>query len=237
MDELQAVGDPVLRDAVLFARAQARPITADDLAVAQAVHRNVARSRLERLVEAGLLVSEYERRTGKTGPGAGRTAKTYAVAPQLDSIEFPLRRYETLLGLMLDALPRKSRRQQLREIGIAFGEELARSARLRPAKTLTTGFERVCEAVRSLGFQASVTEVGEAGAVISTPTCPLRPLVAARPEAVEIDRGMWAGLTGKALDGAQIELVECETRHCFEHDSPCQVRISLTGRQPVGAKS
>jgi predicted ArsR family transcriptional regulator len=237
VDELQAVGDPVLRAAVLFARAQARPITADDLAAAQDIHRNVARSRLERLVEAGLLIPQYERRTGRTGPGAGRPAKTYAVAPQLDSIEFPLRRYETLLGLMLDALPRKSRQQQLRDIGIAFGEELARSARLRPAKTLTTGFERVCETVRSLGYQASVREVGEADAVISTPTCPLRPLVTARPDAAEIDRGMWAGLAGKALDGAQVELVECETRGCFDHGSPCQVRISLAGRQAAAAKS
>lgn len=228
MDELEAVGDPVLRDAVLFARAQARPITADDLAAAQDVHRNVARSRLERLVEAGLLAPEYERRTGRSGPGAGRPAKTYAVAPQLNSIEFPLRRYETLLGLMLDALPQKRRPQQLRGIGIAFGEALARSARLRPAKTPGTGFERMCEAVRNLGFQASVSEVGEASAVISTPTCPLRPLVQAHPEAAEIDRGMWAGLAAKALEGTEVELVHCETRDCLADDAPCQVRISLT---------
>ena len=233
MDELQAVGDPALRDAVLFARGRARPITADELAVAHSVHRNVARSRLERLVDAGLLVSEYERRTGKTGPGAGRTAKTYAVAPQLDSIEFPLRRYETLLGFMLDALPPRNRSRRLREIGVAFGEELARSARLRPAKTLKTGVERMCEAVRSLGFQASVQEV-ETVAVISTPTCPLRPLVKERSEAAEIDRGMWAGLAGQALPGTEVERIECETRDCLAHDAPCQVRISLTTRRPSG---
>src|SRR5438105_914054 len=51
MDRLEAIGDPELRGALLFARSQARPVTADELAESQAVHRNVARGRLERLVE------------------------------------------------------------------------------------------------------------------------------------------------------------------------------------------
>ena len=61
MDYLAAVGDPELREALLYARGQARPVTADELASAKGVHRNVARSRLERLVSAGLLASGYER--------------------------------------------------------------------------------------------------------------------------------------------------------------------------------
>ena len=95
------------------------------------MHRNVARSRLERLVEAGLLAAGFERRTGRTGPGAGRPAKTYAVEPELTAIEFPARRYEALLALMLDALPAAGRQQALHEIGVAFGAELAQAAELR----------------------------------------------------------------------------------------------------------
>lgn len=231
MDALQAVGDPELREALLFARAQARPITADELAAAQQVHRNVARSRLERLVEADLLAAGYERRTGRSGPGAGRPAKTYAVVPELETIEFPARRYETLLGLLLDAVPSHGRCERLREVGFAFAAELARTARLQPATTLRTGFERMCEAVRSLGYQVSVARVTEDGAVIETPTCPLRPLVRARPEAAEIDRGMWAGLAARAIDGVEVEGVECETRDCLaDHDS-CRVLITLAPRR------
>src|SRR5205085_3331160 len=55
MDPLEAAGDPELREALLCARGQARPVTADELAAAREVHRNVARARLERLAEAGLL--------------------------------------------------------------------------------------------------------------------------------------------------------------------------------------
>src|SRR5947208_17094791 len=105
MDELEAVGDPELRTTLLYARGEARPVTADDLAAAHDVHRNVARSRLERLVEAGLLAPGYERRSGRTGPGAGRPAKTYAVVPELGASEVPARRYETPVALVVHGLP------------------------------------------------------------------------------------------------------------------------------------
>ena len=227
MDYLAAVGDPELREALLYARGQARPVTADELASAKSIHRNVARSRLERLVTAGLLAPAYERRTGKTGPGAGRPAKTYSVVPQLESIEFPENHFESLAAMLVDALAADSGRPRLREIGIAFGRELGRTAGLRPVKKLEVGFERLCEGVRSLGYQASVERVDRDGAVIATPTCPLRPLVRARPEAVEIDRGMWAGLAGCALSGVDVRRVRCETRDCFDDHASCKVRLEL----------
>ena len=227
MDALDAIGDPELRGALTFARSQARPVSADELGAAQGVHRNVARARLERLVGAGLLHADYERRTGRTGPGAGRPAKVYAVLPELAALEFPARRYETLLGLLVDALPAGRRPERLREIGVAFGDELARDAGLQPIRSVRAGFERMCAAVRGLGYQASVAEVSERGAVIATPTCPLRPLVRARPDAAEIDRGMWQGLAAHALEGVTVNRVQCETRDCLLDHASCHVLLSL----------
>lgn len=228
MDELEAVGEPEVREAFAFARGQALPVTADELAAAQGVHRNVARSRLERLVEARLLETAYERRTGRSGPGAGRPAKTYRVAPELEAIEFPRRRYETLLGLLVDALPGETRAEALHDVGAAFGADLARAADLRKARSLKTGVERMCEAVRRLGYQASVEAVDADGAVIATPTCPLRPLVRRRPDAAEIDRGMWASLAAHSLSGVEIGAVACETHDCLGDHSSCRVLIQLT---------
>jgi len=227
MDFLAAVGDPELRDALLYARGQARPVTADELATAKDVHRNVARSRLERLVEAGLLAPAYERRSGRSGPGAGRPAKTYSVVPQLESIEFPANHSESLTALLVDALAAGGGRERLRETGVAFGRELGRAAGLRPVKKLEAGFERLCEAVRTLGYQASLEQVEPNGAVIASPTCPLRPLVRARREAVEIDRGMWAGLASCAVSGVDVSRVSCETRDCFDDHASCKIRIEL----------
>jgi predicted ArsR family transcriptional regulator len=227
MDELEAVGEPEARRALLFARRRARPVTADELAAAEGVHRNVARARLERLAAAGLLEVGYERRTGRSGPGAGRPAKTYAVAPELRAIQFPERHYEALLGHALDALPRRGRDTALRRIGSSFADDLADRAGLTPQPGLRDGLEEVCRAVGELGFQAAVAEVEDGVAAIATPTCPLRPLVRERPEAAVVDRAMWAGLAARAVAGCTVEDVECETRDCLGDHSSCRVLLRL----------
>lgn len=228
MDWLAAVGDPGLRAALSYALAQAREVTADELAAAQGTHRNVARSRLERLAEAGLVVRGYERRTSRAGPGAGRPAKTYAVAPQLRSIEFPQRRSGALVGLLIDSLPARSRRRRLRDLGVAFADELLRAVRLTPAKTLRIGAERVVGAVRQLGFHATVAEVRADTAVIETATCPLRPLVREHGGVAEVDRGMWIGLVARALEVDPAK-VDCDTYAC-DGDGLCRVTLTVTSR-------
>ena len=231
MHRLDAIGDRQLRETLLFARAQALPVTADEVAAAQGIHRNVARGRLERLAEAGLLIASFERRTGRTGPGAGRPAKTYRVAPELTAIEFPERRYEQLIGLVVDALPERRRRDHLHEIGIAFGRELARETRLRSAKTLRTALSRICTALGGLGYQASIAEVAGERAVITTATCPLRPLVRAHPELATLDRGMWAALVARAVEGINVDQIVCDTPRCDRDDLDCRVLLTLRRRR------
>src|SRR2546428_990931 len=231
LHRLDRIGERELRETLLFARAQPQPVTADELAAAQRIHRNVARGRLERLGEAGLLIASFERRTGRTGPGAGRPAKTYRVAPELSAIEFPERRYEQLVGLVVDAMPDGARRDRLREVGIAFGRELAREARLRSAKRFRTGLGRVCAALGGLGYQASVAEVTGERAVITTATCPLRPLVRARPLLAELDRGMWAALLAQALQGSSVDQIACDTPNCQRDDADCRVLLALRPRR------
>lgn len=232
MDALEAVGDPALREALLFARRSARAVTADELAAAQKVHRNVARSRLERLVEAGLLATGYERRTGRTGPGAGRPAKTYAVTPTIAPIEFPVRRYESLLGLLVEGVSAK----RLYALGVAFGSELAESAGLTPSKAPKRAFEQMCRAVRRLGYQATLESVDGMNAVIATPTCPLRPLVYAQPQAAELDRGMWAALAARSLADVAVESVQCETHDCLVDHASCRVSIALRSSHSLNTK-
>jgi predicted ArsR family transcriptional regulator len=229
MHKLDAVGDRDLRVTLLFARAQRRPVTADDVAAAHEIHRNVARGRLERLVDAGLLMSSFERRTGRTGPGSGRPAKAYRVAPELAAIEFPERHYERLIGLVADALPQRARLDRLHEIGVVFGRELARQARLRPAKALRPALQRLCSALGRLGYHATLAEVNGASAVITTPTCPLRPLVRAQPQLAELDRGMWAGLLATAFERTEEgATIVCDTADACRSDrEDCRIRLIL----------
>ena len=230
-DRLQAVGDPGLRAALLFVRGQPGAITADDLAAHEGVHRNVARGRLERLADAGLVESVFERRSGRSGPGAGRPAKLYRAAPELSGIEFPARGYETLVGLLADSHPGAEGRRRLRDVGIDFGRHLARSGGLRPSKRFDRGLERVCAAIRSLGYQATLERAAAGEAVISTSTCPLRPLVTTHPGAVAIDEGMWAGLVEAGVAGVEAADVACETGGCADATACCRVRVRLLTRE------
>ena len=227
MSSFDALGDPELRTVFGLVCSRQKPATADDVARELGLPRSVARWRLERLVEHGLLGAQFARRSGRSGPGAGRPAKTYAVAPQSSALEFPRRRYEELLRLLIDAVPARERAARLAEVGAAFGRHLARAAGLRPAARAGTAFDRICGALCALGFQTSVETLARDHAVVVTPTCPLRPLVVDAPAAHEIDQGMWRGLVQAALQGVDVRAVRCETHHCLAWASSCRVEITF----------
>jgi len=227
VEPLDGIGAPELRATLLYVRGSGEPVSADDAAVALRVHRSVARARLERLLRAGLLETSFVRRSGRTGPGAGRPAKLYSAAPEAEALEFPPRHLPALVRRLLDEIPAKGREEALHRAGEDFGRELARDAGLEPAEELEDGLERVCAAVRSLGFQAALERVDGDTAVIATPTCPLRPLVTETAEAALIDQGMWAGLVERALLGVRAERVECETHSCLDGGESCSVAIRL----------
>jgi predicted ArsR family transcriptional regulator len=227
LDRLAAAGDPQLRRILLYARGRGDPFTAAEVAVALDVHRNVARSRLDRLVEAGFLTVALERRGARRGPGGGRPAKVYRVAPELEGVEFPDRRMAELITLLVKRVPARGRPQALRETGEDFGRKLASAAGVKPSRSIQTGLERVCDALRSLGFQASVVSLAGDRAELASPTCPLRPLVVKCPDAAGIDQGMWAGLIERSVRGVSAERVQCETPRCRTRDAACSVLLTL----------
>lgn len=227
LDRLAAAGDPQLRRVLLYTRLQRDSFTAHDAAVALGVHHNVARSRLDRLAEAGFLTVTLERRGGRRGPGAGRPAKVYSVAPELEGVEFPDRRLAELIGVLVKKLPARVRAGALREAGEDFGRSLAAAARLKASANVPTGLERVCDALGSLGFQVSVDSLEGDRAILATPTCPLRPLVVKHSEVQGIDHGMWAGLLERGVRGVSAQRVQCETPRCLSKDASCRVLLTL----------
>lgn len=227
MDRLDTIAGNGLRAALLYVRGSGEAVTADEAAAALGVHRSVARSRLERLLSAGLLEKRFARRSGRAGPGAGRPAKLYSPAPELEALELPARRLPSLVARLVDEVPADGREEALRRAGEDFGRELADAADLRPCARLEDGLEQVCAAVRSLGFQAALDWVDGDTALITTPTCPLRPIVAERPEAAHIDRGMWAGLVERGLRGVRADTVDCETDSCLDGGESCSIVLRL----------
>ncbi len=223
MDALDVIGDPGLRETLLYVRGRRRSASIGEVASAIGVHRNVARRRLERLSEAGLLTAGFERTSGRTGPGAGRPAKVYAPAPETTAIEFPERRYSDLVGLLAEEVPRR----RLAEVGARFGRTLATAAAVAPAVDLRVGLERLCDAIGGLGFQARLESVDNGSAVIVTPTCPLRPLVISNPAVADLDRGLWRGLVASAVDDLGVDDVDCEGHDCLEPCASCRIVLSF----------
>jgi predicted ArsR family transcriptional regulator len=223
MDALQPIGDRGLRETLVFVRGEPQAVTIDEVATAQAVHRNVARRRLEQLSAAGLLVTGFERRTGRSGPGAGRPAKVYSPAPETSGIEFPERRYPELVALLLDDVP-TSRRE---EVGARFGAMLAAAAGVESSTDRRVGLERLCEAMGALGFQAHLERLDDDRAEIVTPTCPLRPLVVKDASAADLDRGLWRALVAAALEDVDPDDVGCKAHDCLEPCASCRIVIGL----------
>ena len=100
---------------------------------------------------------------------------------------------------------------------------LAGSAKNLSGRDVRTAAERACEALGRLGFQAAVTDASEEQVTITTPTCPLRPLVVAEPAAAAIDRGLWTGLVGAHLPQGARCAVSCETCDCLDRDASAVV--------------
>ncbi|WP_455713374.1 helix-turn-helix transcriptional regulator [Streptomyces zhihengii] len=103
IDAIAALQDPVRRRLYEYVAAQGREVGRNEAAEAAGVARTLAAHHLDRLTEAGLLVSGSRRLTGRTGPGAGRPAKVYTRAPAERSVSLPARDYRTAAELLAEA--------------------------------------------------------------------------------------------------------------------------------------
>jgi predicted ArsR family transcriptional regulator len=104
-----AIADPQRRALFEFVTGQLAPVGRDDAAAALDMARGTAAFHLDRLVEAGLLVADYERRNGKSGPGAGRPAKVYRRVSDEFAVSVPERHYDIAAELLSRAVEESDR--------------------------------------------------------------------------------------------------------------------------------
>lgn len=76
------------------------PVSRDEAAAALGLPRATVAFHLDRLVQEGLLDVTYERRTGRSGPGAGRPAKLYRRSARQVAVSLPERRYDLAAQLL-----------------------------------------------------------------------------------------------------------------------------------------
>jgi predicted ArsR family transcriptional regulator len=125
---LGSLGDPTRRALYQYVSRQPEPTGRDEAAAAAGVGRTLAAYHLDRMVEDGLLEVSFARRTGRSGPGAGRPAKLYRRASREFQISLPPRDYELAARLLADAVdsePTGRAKAALRESAQEFGCEVA----------------------------------------------------------------------------------------------------------------
>ena len=97
-----SLDEPTRRRIYDHVRAHAVPLSRDEVADSLQITRQSAAFHLDRLAEQGLLAVTFARRTGRSGPGAGRPAKLYERSAGEVSVTLPPRHYD-LAGRLLAA--------------------------------------------------------------------------------------------------------------------------------------
>jgi predicted ArsR family transcriptional regulator len=129
---LASLGDPLRRDLYHCVTSRDGGVGRDEAAATVGVSRALAAYHLDKLVDAGLLETRFERRTGRRGPGAGRTAKLYLRSATPVEVALPARDYELMAGLLahaVEAEPSGGARAALVRAARALGAEVAAEGR------------------------------------------------------------------------------------------------------------
>lgn len=199
--------DELRRRMYTFIRRTGRPVNRDEAAAEVGISRKLAAFHLDKLVENGLLKVTYARPPGRSGRGAGRTAKLYEPSDLSIEVSIPERRYDLVGDLLVRTIQSKpsggatldAARRVSWEAGSALGRAVRQDLRLRPP-----GPDRALavaeDVLASRGFEPQRHE-GE----ITLRNCPFHVLARQAPELVcEMNQayieGMVRGLGNESLE-------------------------------------
>ncbi|MDQ2827059.1 MAG: helix-turn-helix domain-containing protein, partial [Actinomycetota bacterium] len=101
---IAALADPRRRALYRFVATQDRAVSRDEAADAVALSRSAAAFHLDRMVDDGLLETEFRRLGHRQGPGAGRPSKLYRRAAGDIAVSLPARRYDLAADLLATAV-------------------------------------------------------------------------------------------------------------------------------------
>lgn len=225
-----ALDEPTRRRLYDFVVRRPAPVSRDEAAEAVGAPRTTVAFHLDRLVSEGLLEVVHERRTGRTGPGAGRPAKLYRRSAAHIAVSLPDRRYE-LVGLLLaDALteadatgepPRAVLHRRARDLG----QDLGRTSRDNDddadigtdatADSADDGRRAAVRALESFGFEPRTSD-----ASIVLGNCPFHSLARRHTELVcGMNLCLLEGLLdGLATTGLTAHLAPAPDRCCVRLD-------------------
>ena len=171
------------------------------------ISRELAAFHLDRLVEVGLLQTEFRRRSGRTGPGAGRPAKFYRRADRDLEVALPPRDYDRAADLMAMALERLSDaarpRSSPRWPGSRGRASVRKVAHGRPAVERRRSLRGLIDVLGGPGYEPDVTTDG----TVCLRNCPYKELAA---DHRDLTCGMNLAWAEGVVDGLGVRDVSAE---------------------------
>jgi predicted ArsR family transcriptional regulator len=182
LDRLGALAEPVRRRLYDLVAKSGAPVDRDTAAEQLGIGRPLAAFHLDRLVRAGLLAVEFRRRSGRTGPGAGRPAKFYLRPPDQEiSVDLPPRSYDVAAEILATGVERaNAARASVMAVARERGQAMASGA--------SRGLLPMLE---SQGYEPFLDD----GGVVRLRNCPFHALV-------DEHRELTCAMNRALLDGA-----------------------------------
>jgi predicted ArsR family transcriptional regulator len=230
---LGALAEPSRRALYDFVSAQRTWVSREQAADAVGIQRGIAAHHLDRLAADGLLEVDYQRLTGRRGPGAGRPAKVYRRAVAEIGVTLPPRQYELAGRLLAEAADRSladgtpidralgdAAREEGRVLGAQSRDRLGRRTSTRARR------EGLLEELRALGFEPET--VGDDVTILRN--CPFHHLAREHTELVcGMNLCLLESLLSELDDTGLRATLEPEDGSCcvrFRPDSPSKDKLS-----------
>ena len=204
-DIAHVLAEPTRREIFAAVRKARRPLTREEVAGSTGVNRRLATFHLDRLAEAGLLLTDYARPEGRSGgPGAGRPAKRYTAADVDLDLTVPPRHYEFAARLLAQAITAGPTDAVAASHRVAYDEGRRIGALRRPPRGGKANRTALVAALSDLGYEPAA----EDAARLRLRNCPFRAVADVAPALVcgmncELVAGMVEGL---GLDRGRVAL-------------------------------
>ena len=173
-----ALAEPTRRRLYEYVVRSPNPVSRDDVAGELGIPRPTTAFHLDRLVSDGLLDVHYERRSGRSGPGAGRPAKLYRRAECSVSVSLPERRYDLAGELLATALVEAERSGE-RPAEVLDREAFRRGRELAAEAPPDSGRAAALRVLEEHGYEPRIEDDG-----IALANCPFHVLARDHTELV-----------------------------------------------------
>jgi predicted ArsR family transcriptional regulator len=221
VEGIGALAEPVRRALYAFVAASPAPVGREEAAAAVGVPVHTAKFHLDRLAGDGLLDVEFQRRSGRTGPGAGRPAKLYRRSTQEFVVSLPPRHYDLVGRILADAVEQSAGGTPL--------DESLRSAAERAAYRVVesvpaTEADRLRQVLAGVGYEPRDEEAG-----LRLVNCPFHSIAQQHTALV-------CGVNRDFVQGVLDALGRADVQACLT-PTPGQCCVTVLPATAVGARA